>query len=571
MNKICKISPEYSKKQNDKNLKYKHSDLMSNMIMKLLFLIPFLVLLSGCSSARFFELNSGKLEILSQDNIDFVELITKPTSMVHNYCLSINRNTDIGNANLAYCSNELLSRDDLSLSLRNYALNSYNSSIRNLVKLKSVVGTKVRVSIEAKNEFIIVKDISVKEQELIPEIYGELGVPVVVRQENSQKGLDKNYPAEGIYSSRTLLLESLDYNGELITIKLSIKQKKAISRGKNSYQLKHSPGAAFLALIENATIDNFSWLGFTNPSQAEKRRGIFSIGDMSKTKTPLVMIHGLNSDPLIWRNLTMAILNDKALYEKYQIWHVYYPSGSPPLFNAMHIRNDIRRFIEQLDAPKLYSNAVIIGHSMGGIISRTLATDSKNKLWNKTFTDSYENMKLRLDSPIRDIFVFRPIFDHAMVFFLDTPHRGSNVANSVIGSIGSALVTLPSSFQNIFKRFIETIGVEKITRVMQPFLVQYGPNSVQVLRPGHPLMEILIKLPVQGESYSIIGSTSKLVCKTQLDCEEISDGVVSYSSSYIENAADTVIVKSSHNSFKNPDAISFILDKLKRTLNQSDP
>jgi hypothetical protein len=178
-------------------------------------------------------------------------------------------------------------------------------------------------------------------------------------------------------------------------------------------------------------------------------------------------------------------------------------------------------------------------------------------------------MDLKQDSSLKDIFVFSPIFEEATVFFLDTPHRGSNIATSLIGSIGSAFVTLPDNFKNIFKRFIDRVGIEKITSAMQPFLVGHGPNSVQVLRPGHPLMEALVELPIQGESYSIIGSNSKLICKHQVDCDQISDGIVSYVSAYLEDAADTIIVKSSHDSFKNPEAISFILDKLKRKMNQS--
>lgn len=89
----------------------------------------------------------------------------------------------------------------------------------------------------------------------------------------------------------------------------------------------------------------------------------------------------------------MALLNDKQLYEKFQIWHVYYPSGPPPFFNAMRIRNELNELLHQLNAKDLSSKVVIIGHSMGGIISRTLSTDSKDKLWNITFTDSYNDLR----------------------------------------------------------------------------------------------------------------------------------------------------------------------------------
>lgn len=541
-------------------------------MLKILLLTLLISFISGCSSIRFFELEPRESEISQQETAELIkldELDKLPTHLVHNHCLTINRYSDVGNALLAQCAQELLSRDDLSLSLKSYALSSYNRSILNLMRLNQSTKSKVNVAIEEKGEYLIVNDIKVREKELIPNIFGELGVPIVVRQKNSQKGLSKYYPAEGIYSSRTILFKSLEYDGQFITIKLSKSREKFTTIGKNYYPLKSSPGAAFLALIESATIDDFSWLGFTNANQAEKRRGVFSIGDISRKKTPIIMTHGLNSDPLIWRNLTMAILNDKKIHEHFQIWHVYYPSGPPPFFNAMRIRKQLKEFINDLDAPKLYSKAIIIGHSMGGVISRTLSTNSQDKLWNVTFTERYEDMDLKEDSPLKDIFIFSPIFKEATVFFLDTPHRGSNVATSVIGSIGSAFVTLPDNFKNIFKRFIDRVGIEKITSVMQPFLVEHGPNSVQVLRPGHPLMEVLVELPIQGESYSIIGSNSKLICKHQVDCDQISDGVVSYGSAYLEDAADTIIVKSSHDSFKNPEAISFILDKLKRKMNQS--
>lgn len=541
-------------------------------MLKILLLALLMSLISGCTSIRFFELEPRGSEISQQEMVELVDLddLNKlPTHLLHNQCLTINKYSDVGNALLAQCAQELLRRDDLSLSLKSYALTSYNDSILNLMRLGQSKKAIVKVVIEEKGEYLIVNDIKVREKELIPSIYGELGVPIVVRENNSQQGLSKYYPAEGIYSSRTILFKSLEHDDQFITVKLSTRREKLTTIGRNYYPLKFSPGAAFLALIENATIDNFSWLGFTNANQAEKRRGIFSIGDISKTKTPIIMIHGLNSDPLIWRNLTMAILNDKKIHEHFQVWHVYYPSGPPPFFNAMRIRKQLKEFINDLDAPELYSQAIIIGHSMGGVISRTLTTNSQDKLWNVTFTERYEDMDLKQDSPLKDIFVFSPIFEEATVFFLDTPHRGSNVATSVIGSIGSAFVTLPDNFKSIFKRFINRVGIEKITSTMQPFLVEHGPNSVQVLRPGHPLMEVLVELPIQGESYSIIGSNSKLICKHQVDCDQISDGVVSYGSAYLEDAADTIIVKSSHDSFKNPEAIFFILDKLKRKMNQS--
>ena len=165
---------------------------------------------------------------------------------------------------------------------------------------------------------------------------------------------------------------------------------------------------------------------------------------------------------------------------------------------------------------------------------------------------------------LRDIFIFNPVYKENTVFFLDTPHRGSEIANSLIGSLGSSLITLPFSFKALFKNFIEKVGVSRLTAAMLPFLQNYGPDSVQVLRPNHPLMTALADIPVEGESYSIIGSTSTLYCQSETECAAITDSVVSYSSAYLPEAKDTTIVNSSHNSFKSSQAIEFILDKLRQ-------
>nr|WP_306288376.1 hypothetical protein [Pseudoalteromonas sp. WY3] len=72
------------------------------------------------------------------------------------------------------------------------------------------------------------------------------------------------------------------------------------------------------------------------------------------------MIHGLNSDPLIWRYLTMAILNDAVLSQRYQIWHVYYPSGPPPFFNAMRVRHLLSELSQVASGEQGFERATIM-------------------------------------------------------------------------------------------------------------------------------------------------------------------------------------------------------------------
>jgi len=124
------------------------------------------------------------------------------------------------------------------------------------------------------------------------------------------------------------------------------------------------------------------------------------------------------------------------------------------------------------------------------------------------------------------------------------------------------LVTLPETLLGLFRKFINRIGIEKITKSMLPFLQNYGPDSVQVLRPGHPLMTSINTMKIQGEVFSIIGSNDKLSCKTPYQCSDVTDGVVPYFSAHNDQAAQEIIVNSSHNSYQNKNAIDFILKHL---------
>ena len=137
------------------------------------------------------------------------------------------------------------------------------------------------------------------------------------------------------------------------------------------------------------------------------------------------------------------------------------------------------------------------------------------------------------------------------------------MANSFIGQLGDLMVSLPQDFTQIFKRFLDRVGVEVLTKNMKPFLINYGPSSVHVLRPGHPLMVALQELPIQGDAYAIIGSNGALECVHNSDCAKVSDGVVSFYSANYAGAKERIIVFSEHNSFKSTQAIEFIVNKLR--------
>ena len=533
-------------------------------------LVAIVCSISACSSSNFMRKKAPPLSLSSAYGYGYLpDLAHIDTTQLAARCGSYGLSTTLDIALSLDCYITLLSRDDISDAHKIMGIEGYNLAVNKLFRIRRTSDNLIQVNYSGPSELDLVSDIEAVDARLSPTVFGSLGCAAVARTSNQTHNghsLDHNYPLEGKYSPYSLQVESITLKGLRVHISLQAKlvDQPTVKRiGNNAYIQRYSPAAAYLSLLQNADIHNFSWLGFTNAEDAENRMGIFSIGELSKDKTPIIMIHGLNSDPLIWRYLTMAIFNNEDLFQHYQILHVYYPSGPPPFYNAMRVRKLLQKLQQRIAITEgASSSAVLIGHSMGGVIAKLMSTQPNNILWNATFTEPPETLLAADDDMLRDIFIFNPVYEDNTVFFLDTPHRGSEVANSLIGSLGSSLITLPFNFKTLFKNFIDKVGVSRLTAAMLPFLQSYGPDSVQVLRPNHPLMTALADIPVEGESYSIIGSTGSLVCQSETECAAISDSVVSYSSAYLSDAKDTTIVHSSHNSFKSPQAIAFILDKL---------
>ena len=77
-----------------------------------------------------------------------------------------------------------------------------------------------------------------------------------------------------------------------------------------------------------------------------------------------------------------TLRNDRAIRENYQFWFFSYPTGYPYPLSAAVLRKDLDAINARYPNHK---PIVVLGHSMGGMISRTLITDSGMTLWNAIY------------------------------------------------------------------------------------------------------------------------------------------------------------------------------------------
>ncbi len=270
-------------------------------------------------------------------------------------------------------------------------------------------------------------------------------------------------------------------------------------------------------------------------------------------KIPILVVHGLMSSQATWAPLINVLRGDPEIRKHYQFWFYSYPTGYP----YPHSAAIMRKQLDEIEAayPK-HKKMVIIGHSMGGIISRSMLVDSQMSLWECFFKDKPDALKVspKTRAFLSDMLMFKPRPNIARAIFVAAPHRGSDLASTWIGRLGARLIRAPETFMAIAKETMTFVTFDDTTRH-----VNHIPNSVDTLSPTNRFVIAINKLPmVPGVPYhSIIGDRGKGGNKDRTKPVS-NDGVVPYWSSHLDGAKSEKIVPSHHNAHAHPEGIKEI-------------
>jgi pimeloyl-ACP methyl ester carboxylesterase len=124
-----------------------------------------------------------------------------------------------------------------------------------------------------------------------------------------------------------------------------------------------------------------------------------------------------------WFNIINAVRADPELRARYQFWVFYYPTANPILLSALALRNDLAT-AERLYHPR--HGIILVGHSMGGLVSRMQAVDTGRVLWDEVFGRNAEALYIKIpkDNLLKQSLVF---------------HADPNVKRLVFICIGAAV------------------------------------------------------------------------------------------------------------------------------------
>lgn len=331
-------------------------------------------------------------------------------------------------------------------------------------------------------------------------------------------------------------------------------QSDHASIGGSRKQLAADFSASIAVLLShgrNSSIDLRSLFLSANLDEA----GLFQFQPYDPRKIPVVFVHGLISRPEAWTQALNALLADPKIREKYQFWFFLYPTGLPVWRTASILRDELDRYHQHFDPqsrnPRL-QEMVLVGHSMGGLVSSLMVREGGERLWRQFSDVSPRSVHLSAEAKqqILELVYFQPRHDVSRVIFVATPHQGSYMAvNPVVGFL-STLIRLPFNLisQSDRQTFLAAIRDDSRGLFVAP------ANSLTFLRARSPLLLSILKLPMDKKIpyHSIIGDRGRG------DTPDSSDGVVPYWSSHLDGAVSEKIVPSGHGANENAEGIAEI-------------
>lgn len=323
-------------------------------------------------------------------------------------------------------------------------------------------------------------------------------------------------------------------------------QTETVSVGGKRLTLAADYGAAMQFGLSKARIDKLGLNRLLHPSGYDHTAQLNFVQPYDPKRIPVLLVHGLDSTPATFAPMLFRLLEDPEIRRNYQFWFFSYPSGYPFHYSATLLRRELD---EVNAAYPGHRGIVIIGHSMGGILSRMMVTDAGERLWVKAFgkRPSATPVSGKSRRLLEEMLIFHDRREIDRAIFFAAPHRGAYLANSFIGRTIAKLVRTPGSIADL-----RSIALSLATADQAGLIIQSAPNSIGTLSPKNAFVLALNEIPISSRvpHHSVIGDRGKG------DTPNSSDGVVPYWSSHLTTAASEKIVPSGHSPHVDPAGIA---------------
>jgi pimeloyl-ACP methyl ester carboxylesterase len=372
-----------------------------------------------------------------------------------------------------------------------------------------------------------------------------IGAPVVAVGREEKKDFRQSFTSRRIYATATAIIRFNDHQAEL-DFSLPF-QTERVSVGGHEYPLAADFTAPVAVGLVRERPDKLGFARMTHPEKFADTARLTRLQMYDPNRIPIIFVHGLQDTPASWTPMINALYDDPDIRRRYQFWVFSYPSGYPYPYAAALFRKELDGVNKAFPGHK---KIVLIGHSMGGIISRLMITDVGDKVWRDFFGKS--PAETNISGEARTLLEESLIFNHrpeiSRVIYICAPHRGAPMGANWIGKIGSSLVRMPFlvaavPFRTINAAMVNDPSAAQLNRI---------PTSIDTLSPKSRFVLEIEKYPTTpGIPFHTIQGD-----RGRGDAPNSSDGVVPYWSSHFPGATSELTVPSNHGAPRNPQAIA---------------
>ena len=402
-----------------------------------------------------------------------------------------------------------------------------------------------------------------------------LGVPVVGEVMHSPELAAKHpmMPLNGGHLTLTAVLEfdpppadATTPRGCRLHLYNPLQQPQAVVAGRSAHLAADYTAAKSLAL-NDGFLKRFSLLGLLFPEKTIENSQLYRLELHDPKRIPVVFVHGLMSDPHIWYHCINAIYRDPVLRTRYQPWYFLYPTGLAVPATSQRLRESLQAARRQLDPegddPGL-DRMVLVGHSMGGLLSRMQVISSNEDFYQAYFTRSPNDLNLsqaaraRLQGNLH--FQAQPYVKR--LIFITVPHRGSEMADRGLVYRLSTLIRLPVDSMLLARELLAG-NLDALSPQIRDWGA-YAFLSLGTLSPKHPYLKALNAKPIPVPHHSIIGRVGRA------PLEESSDRVVPYRSAHLDSGSE-LVVPYWHGCVEKPEVVDEVLRRLHQHLRENAP
>ena len=177
------------------------------------------------------------------------------------------------------------------------------------------------------------------------------GIPLLLGYETKKAPL---YPPEGLFVDATAIYSRT--GGEWRFSILSKKSEVDLNRHTYTLAANHTAAGDHLKLRAKRLAKS-GFASMIRPFAASRKPQIYLLDPYDPDKTPLLMVHGLQSTPVAFAVLVNALRQDPEIRDKYQVWQFYYASGTPVFVNAQELRTSLDKTLHTLDPKGINSRS----------------------------------------------------------------------------------------------------------------------------------------------------------------------------------------------------------------------